>query len=103
MRWRLRTSVALVAGLGLVLAGLHTATPAQAREDAPSCTDVPSLAKPFYPGPSASKEYDSTFQIGFHVPYLKTYTPQGMAVWDNWNGHHDTLVLIGMYHKGDRF
>jgi hypothetical protein len=100
MRWRPRVSVTL--GVGLVLAGLQAAAPAQARENAPTCTDVPSLAKPFYPGPSASKEYDSTFQIGFHVPYLKTYTPQGMTVWTNWNGHHDDLVLIAMYRKGSR-
>jgi hypothetical protein len=103
MRGRRRASVALCVGVGLAFAGLQAtaAAPAQARETA-RCADISSDKPPYYDGPSASKEYDSAFEKAFHIPYLDDYTPQGIAVWTNWNGHHDDLVLIGMYRKGHR-
>jgi hypothetical protein len=57
--------------------------------------------KTFYPGPSGSALYDSLFKPSFAVPYLaEHYTPQGMAVWPRWFNDGGSLVVIGMYSKG---
>jgi hypothetical protein len=101
MRGRRRASVALCIGIAVASAGPQAAVSARAEEVA-RCADVSSDKAAFYDGPSASKDYDTAFARAFAIPYLDSYTPQGMAVWDNWNGHHDTLVLIGMYRKNHR-
>jgi hypothetical protein len=56
----------------------------------------------FYSGPSASKVYDSRFSAGPAVPGLSTYTPQGVAAWNNWDGHGHNLLLVTAYRSGAR-
>jgi hypothetical protein len=65
------------------------------------CASAPTInGAHFYPGPSASSVYDATFRQSFSIPYLHTHTPQGMAVWPDWDGLHNKLLLIGMYRAG---
>jgi hypothetical protein len=65
------------------------------------CANAPTITGAhFYPGPSASSVYDATFRQSFSIPYLHTHTPQGMAVWQDWDGLHNNLLLIGMYRAG---
>jgi hypothetical protein len=55
--------------------------------------------KPFYDGPSASKVYDARFSASAAIPYLGSYTPQGVGTWWNWSGSKN-LLLVTAYRKG---
>ncbi|GGL44730.1 hypothetical protein GCM10012283_29150 [Phycicoccus endophyticus] len=58
----------------------------------------------FYPGPSASATYDSTFHNSVEVPaglLEGRYVPQGLAYWNNWNGTSEDILLISAYHDGN--
>jgi len=69
--------------------------------DSSVCANAPSADDSrFYPGPSASYVYDDMFRQSFAIPFLSTHTPQGMAVWPDWDGLHHQLLLIGMYRPG---
>jgi hypothetical protein len=69
--------------------------------DTSICANAPTLeGTHFYPGPSTSTVYDATFRQSFAIPYLSTHTPQAMATWSDWDGLHNTLLLIGMYRAG---
>lgn len=54
----------------------------------------------FYPGPSASDVYDSTFAKGPALPGLPSYTPQGITTWSNWDGKGNSLLIMGSYRRG---
>lgn len=87
------TLTALVAGL------LAVPRPASAAAAAPSACvpGAPGVTGPFYPGPSASPDYDATFTRGAPIPHLSTHTPQGMTLWRNWNSRGDDLLVMGAY------
>lgn len=93
------------AAAALMVSGLFTAasvTPAAAAED-PMCRTTQG-GKPWYPGPSASTTYDSTFHAGVAIPkglLDGRYVPQGLAYWNNWNGTSEDILLIAAYHDGN--
>ncbi len=75
--------------------------PASAVERLDSCpVRTGTTPGPFYPGPSASKEYDELFAKSAPVPGLATHTPQGIAAWPDWDGKGGTLLVIGSYARG---
>lgn len=97
---RFRTSVTTLAatlGLGasLVLPGAWL-SPAQAA--AFVCDETPSTSADAgvldYPGPSASRVYDTRFERGFAIDpqVLRNYVPQGLAVWKNWVDGQDMFL-----------
>jgi hypothetical protein len=53
-----------------------------------------------YEGGSVSALYDEVFRPSITMPYLDTYVPQALTVWDNWDGAGHNLVLLGMYRDG---
>ena len=81
----------------------HSSGPAAVEAKAISCS-TSSSGQPatFYSGPSASKVYDSRFSAGPSVPGLDTYTPQGVAAWNNWDGQGHDLLLVTAYRSGAR-
>ncbi len=88
----------------MTLSGLVTVAAAQpaAAEDANCRTTAGS--SPWYPGPSASETYDTTFHNGVAIPaglLDGRYVPQGLAYWNNWNGTSEDLLLISAYHDGN--
>jgi len=102
--YRVRHVVAGSLLLSVALSGLITVTAAEpaAAEDAKCRTTQGS--SPFYPGPSASKTYDSTFHNSVAVPaglIDGEYVPQGLAYWNNWNGTSEDVLLISAYHDGN--
>ncbi len=61
-------------------------------------------SNPWYPGPSASTTYDSTFHQSVAIPaglLDGRYVPQGLAYWNNWDGTSEDILLISAYHDGD--
>jgi hypothetical protein len=91
------TAVILLSGLLTVVTGQPAAA-----EDANCRTATGS--SDFYPGPSASTTYDSTFHNSVAVPaglYSSRYVPQGLAYWNNWNGTAEDVLLISAYHDGN--
>jgi hypothetical protein len=100
------------AGGKLLTAGLNT-VPAVALAPAPApapagpgvskeaCVgEVKKKAKAWYPGPSTSVVYDSTFKRGPALPDLDEYTPQGLAAWENWDGKGHSLLVVAAYRLG---
>lgn len=61
---------------------------------------VAKKAKPWYPGPSTSALYDTSFKRGPALPDLAEYTPQGLAAWPNWDGAGHSLLVIAAYRLG---
>jgi hypothetical protein len=57
-------------------------------------------ARPWYPGPSTSVLYDTSFKRGPALPDLAEYTPQGLAAWPNWDGAGHNLLVIAAYRLG---
>ncbi|HZE67175.1 MAG TPA: hypothetical protein VE081_11115 [Sporichthyaceae bacterium] len=55
-----------------------------------------------YQGGSVSRLYDEVFHPGPVMPYLSTYSPQGLATWWNWDGQGHALILLGEYHLGHK-
>lgn len=55
---------------------------------------------PFYPGPSASPAYNSTFAKGPAIPHTADHIPQGLTVWKDWDAKGHTLLLLGSYQRG---
>jgi hypothetical protein len=55
----------------------------------------------WYSGLSAGYVYDKLFGFGPKIPGLPGYTPQGLAVWPNWNGGSEDLLLLGAYEGGE--
>lgn len=91
------TSAAL-AVTGAVAASTLTAGSASA---AISCSTATNGGNgPFYPGPDASKAYDAAFSKSFALPDLSTHTPQGVAIWRNWDGKKHDIFLVVSYHSG---
>ncbi|MGQ0465616.1 MAG: hypothetical protein ACT4QG_09885 [Sporichthyaceae bacterium] len=68
----------------------------------PKCDDSqrPSRGKARYNGRSVSALYDRVFRPGPEIPHLNGWVPQGLAVWRDWDGKGNTLVLLGMYREG---
>ena len=57
----------------------------------------------FYSGPSVSYAYDRRFSATKAiVPNLDTHTPQGVAMWHNWDGKGHDLLLVTAYRDGAR-
>lgn len=84
---------------GLVVMG----TPQSASAEDANCRTTQG-SDPWYPGPSASTTYDSTFHNSVAVPaglLDGRYVPQGLAYWNNWDGSTDDVLLISAYHDGD--
>lgn len=84
---------------GLAAAAL-TAPASTALAEAACIGDVVPKAKPWYPGPSTSVLYDTTFGSGPALPDLDEYTPQGLAAWPNWDGAGHSLLLVAAYQLG---
>lgn len=99
---RIKTAAAgLTALLVSGLLTVATAGPAAA-EDALCRTTTGS--SDFYPGPSASATYDSTFHNSVAIPKGLLdghYVPQGLAYWNNWRGTSEDVLLISAYHDGN--
>lgn len=57
--------------------------------------------QPRYQGLSVSKLYDRLFSPGPAMPHLSGHVPQGLTTWRNWDGAGGTLLLLGMYRKGE--
>lgn len=55
----------------------------------------------FYPGAAASQTYEELFAESFALPHLGTHVPQGITVWENWNGKKQTILVVSMYRKID--
>jgi len=103
MRLSIRKTVLAAAGVTALAAGLTVATSPLAahRADAAiSCSTSASGNGPFYPGPDASKAYDARFSQSFGLPDLSTHTPQGVAIWRNWDGKKHDIFLLVSYHSG---
>src|SRR6185312_4753929 len=97
-----RMSMAVAALLLSGVAAVVSAQPAAAAED-PMCRTTQG-SKPWYPGPSASATYDSTFHSSVAIPaglLSGRYVPQGLAYWNNWNGTSEDILLISAYHDGN--
>lgn len=62
--------------------------------------DVAKKAKAWYPGPSTSTLYDTSFKRGPALPDLREYTPQGLAAWPNWDGAGHSLLVVAAYRLG---
>lgn len=74
---------------------------AAAATEAISCDTATSGGSAFYDGPSASTKYDSRFRdTAITLPNLGTHTPQGAAVWYNWDGTNKNLLLVTAYRSG---
>ncbi|HEY3604833.1 MAG TPA: hypothetical protein VGL04_09175 [Sporichthyaceae bacterium] len=72
-------------------------------EPGPRCNHTQRPAKRArYQGGSVSKLYDEVFHPGPVMPYLSTYSPQGLATWWNWDGKGHALILLGEYHLGHK-
>lgn len=68
----------------------------------PRCdnSQTPSPRRAKYNGKSVSRLYDKVFRPGPEMPHLDGWVPQGLAVWRDWDGKGNTLVLLGMYRPG---
>lgn len=55
----------------------------------------------FYPGPAVSAAYEAAFVRGPAIPHLRTHTPQGLTVWEDWEGAGQDLLLLGAYREGE--
>ena len=99
---RLRTLA--TATVAVTLGGLVTvATPGVAMAEDAMCRTTAGTSD-FYPGPSASTTYDSTFHNGVAVPaalYSGRWVPQGLAYWNNWNGTTEDVLLVSAYDDDD--
>ena len=99
----LRKKFALTMGVVLVSGVLTVAAAGPAAAEDANCRTTPASSS-FYPGPSASKAYDSTFHSSVAVPaglISADYTPQGLAYWNNWNGTSEDVLLISAYHDAN--
>ena len=98
---RLKTLAAALAAV--TLGGMVTvATPSAAAAEDAMCRTTRGSSD-FYPGPSASATYDSTFHNSVAVPAGLLdghYVPQGLAYWNDFSGTDDVL-LISAYHDGN--
>lgn len=56
---------------------------------------------PEYHGLSVSKLYDRVFSPGPAMPHLSGHVPQGLTTWRNWDRAGGSLLLMGMYRKGE--
>lgn len=102
MMGRLKTLATTLAAV--TLGGLVTvAAPGTAMAEDAMCRTTQG-SDPWYPGPSASTTYDSTFHDSVSIPaglLDGRYVPQGLAYWNNWNGTTEDILLISAYHDGD--
>ncbi|MGQ0630113.1 MAG: hypothetical protein ACT4P1_03665 [Sporichthyaceae bacterium] len=102
MAGRTGVRVALVGVcLTVGLAGLVTVSSSVTAAVGP-CARAAGGDGPFYPGPSASTVYNSTFAQGPAIPHLSTHIPQGLTTWRNWKGSGSDLLLVGAYRDGSR-
>lgn len=64
----------------------------------------PAAAISDYPGPSAGSTYDNAFHVGLALPaslYSDRFVPQGLALWNNWNGSTEDVFLVTAYDDDD--
>lgn len=102
---RLR-AVALGAAAATLGSLVALAAPTTAHAEDAMCRTTPG-SNPFYPGPSASATYDSTFHKSVAVPsglLDDRYVPQGLAYWNDWKGTTEDVLLISAYQdsNGDK-
>jgi len=101
-----RRALGVAASVAVVAAGL-VAAPQEVIRTLPSasaaavCSEASGGTK-FYPGDDSSRRYNTTFHQGTSINhYLKDYIPQGLGVWNNWNGGTEDLFLVGMHHRDE--
>jgi hypothetical protein len=95
----LAAAVALTPALALVPQGVVQTLPEASA--AATCSQAGG-GKQFYPGDGSSRVYNTTFHPSTSINhYLKTYVPQGVGVWPNWNGGTEDLFLVGMHHRDE--
>ncbi len=86
--------------LGAAFLAPALAAPSTAAAAIGACAPAGGGGGPFYPGPAGSAVYDKTFRNGATLPHIDTHVPQGLALWSNWNGKGDALLLLGSYRLG---
>lgn len=98
--------VTAVAMAGFVTAALAAVAPPQVAPAPPAqaaaVCDTAKGGKKFYPGDDSSRTYNKIFGGSRSIDhFLSDYVPQGLGVWQNWNGGSEDLFLIGMHHEDE--
>lgn len=94
-----RTTTALI-GASLALTAVATAPATAVGQGAAAitCNSSGAGGKTTYYGPSAGTVYDSKFKQANLIPGLpEGYIPQGLGIWEDWDGAGNDLMLISMY------
>lgn len=100
-RWTRAAAVTAAIAATATFGPMGVAVPSASAID---CYETYTSETPWYDGPSASAEYDQTFDKGFRVPqalYDGEGVPQGLTVLNDWNGTTQDLFLVSAYDDDD--
>ena len=87
-------------GGALVLSIAPVAGPAAPANAKITCNSKSHGGGAWYQGKTASNVYDTNFSAGPAVPGLRSYVPQAVATWHNWDTAGHDLLVVSSYRDG---